>query len=115
MPLPPPPKPRESTVEDYLVQRVKALGGAVRKVNWVGVNGAPDRLVLIPGRHDRTHADIVCDLPPMWIPPRSIWVELKRPGGKARHRQEEEHAVLRQYGQAVYVIDSKAAVDALLS
>ena len=33
---------RESTIEDYLVERVKALGGEVRKVKWIGRHGAPD-------------------------------------------------------------------------
>ena len=39
---------RESVIEKYLVQRVKALGGEVRKVNWIGRRGAPDRLVMLP-------------------------------------------------------------------
>ena len=39
---------RESEVEAYLVKRVKALGGEVRKVKWLGRNGAPDRLAMLP-------------------------------------------------------------------
>jgi len=37
---------RESDIEAHLVKRVKELGGEVRKVKWIGRNGAPDRLVM---------------------------------------------------------------------
>ena len=35
----------ESKVEDYLRDRVKATGGQIRKVRWIGRTGAADRLV----------------------------------------------------------------------
>lgn len=41
---------RESEIEAHLVKRVKAEGGEVRKVQWIGRRGAPDRLVLLPLR-----------------------------------------------------------------
>ena len=92
----------EESVESYLVRRVRELGGEVRKVQWVGRKGAPDRLVLLPGA-------------------RGGCVELKRPGLAAKfphnaheRQQHEEHERMRRMGQQVYVIDSKDAVDALL-
>jgi hypothetical protein len=44
----------ERDIERHLVKRVKALGGEVRKVQWVGRRGAPDRLVMLPERMDCT-------------------------------------------------------------
>jgi hypothetical protein len=100
----------ESTIEDYLVDQVKRLGGEVRKVSWIGRRGAPDRLVMLP--HDgRYHG--------AWGP--CYWIELKRPGGKAafpknphERQQAREHERMRAMGQRVEVIDSFEGVDALL-
>ena len=41
---------RERDIERHLVRRVKEIGGEVRKVQWVGRRGAPDRLVMMPSR-----------------------------------------------------------------
>jgi hypothetical protein len=104
---------RESEVEKYLVKRVKELGGEVRKVKWEGRRGAPDRIVMLP--ETRNPED---DNPEMG---RTIWVELKRPGGKAtfpknahEEAQHREHERMRKMGQRVAVIDSKAGVDEVL-
>jgi hypothetical protein len=86
---------RERDIEQYLVKRVKAMNGEVRKVQWVGRRGAPDRLVMLPGA--------------------GIWVELKAPGKKAKAHQLREHARMRAMGQRVEVVDSLAAVDEVLS
>lgn len=94
---------RESTVEKYLVERVRVLGGEVRKVQWVGRNGAPDRLVMLPP--DAYVDDAHC----------CIWVELKAPGEKPRPSQVREHERMRKMGQRVEVIDSLEGVDALLA
>jgi hypothetical protein len=77
---------REAKVEAHLVARVKALGGEVRKVSWIGRRGAPDRLVLLPGRH--------------------VLVELKRPGGRPEPHQDREHHRLRRAGFEVLVLDT---------
>jgi hypothetical protein len=87
---------RERQIEAYLVKRVKAMGGEVRKVQWVGRNGAPDRLVMLPR-------------------PTTVWVELKAPGEKPRPSQLREHERMRAMGQRVEVIDSLEGVEALLS
>lgn len=84
---------RESTVEDYLTDRIKALGGETRKLKWIGRNHAPDRLVGIPGR-----------LP--------VLVELKAPGKRPRPGQVREHERLRIcFGFQVLVIDTHDGVD----
>jgi len=85
---------RERDIENYLVGRVKALGGEVRKLRWIGRNGAPDRFVMLKG----------------W----SFFAELKAPGQKPRVNQLREHERLRAMGQSVHVIDSIAKVEALL-
>jgi hypothetical protein len=92
---------RESKIEKYLVQRVKALGGEVRKVNWIGRRGAPDRLVMLPYRK--------------LLAPQTIWVELKATGVQAEPHQLREHKRMRGMGQRVEVVDSFQRVDEVLS
>ena len=96
---------RESSIEDYLVQCVKKMGGEVRKVQWIGRKGAPDRLVMLPDTGNAT-----------------IWVELKAEGLAAlfphtphERQQHREHERMRAMGQRVVVIDSYAGVEELLS
>jgi hypothetical protein len=86
---------RERDIEAYLVKRIKELGGEVRKVNWTGRRGAPDRLVMLPGA--------------------GVWVELKAPGKKPEPHQLREHERMRAMGQRVEVIDSFDGVEGLLS
>ncbi len=86
---------RESLIEQYLVDRVKALGGEVRKVKWIGRNSAPDRIVMMP---DRT-----------------FWAELKATGKVPTAAQTREHARMRKVGQRVEVIDSHARIDEVLA
>ena len=86
---------RESVIENYLIRKVKALGGQLRKVRWIGRNGAPDRLVLMEGDH--------------------AFVELKRPKKKAEAHQAREHAILRWAGFKVYVCDTQEEVDEVLN
>ena len=102
---------RERDIEHHLVERVKQLGGEVRKVHWIGRRGAPDRLVMLPAR--RLTQTIDC----AWCNPtgRAIWVELKAPGEKAKPHQAREHERMRAMGQAVVVIDSIEGVEELLT
>lgn len=91
---------RERDIERHLVRRVKELGGEVRKVEWIGRRGAPDRLVMLhAGRKP-------------WWP--AIWVELKAPGVKPEAHQLREHERMRRMGQRVVVIDSIEGVEELL-
>jgi hypothetical protein len=94
---------RERDIERHLVRRVKELGGEVRKVQWIGRRGAPDRLVMLP-----RSAGFLPALP-------TIWVELKAPGVKPEAHQLREHVRMREKGQRVVVIDSIEGVEALLS
>ena len=92
---------RERDIERHLVKRVKELGGEVRKVQWIGRRGAPDRLVMKPQEY---HAD----------PKATTWVELKAPGVKPEAHQLREHERMRKMGQRVVVIDSIEGIEELL-
>jgi len=97
----------ERDIEAHLVERVKALGGEVRKVQWVGRAGAPDRVVFLRGRDCEEVS--------------TIWVELKNPDTiktfpenaheRAQHR---EHERMRAMGQRVVVIGTIEQVEELL-
>lgn len=88
---------RESTIEAYLRQRTKALGGRADK--WVspGNVGVPDRIVIMPG-------GVIG------------FVELKAPGRKSTPMQRLQQERLRALGCRVYAdVDSREKVDALLA
>lgn len=117
--------PRERDIERYLVKRAKALGGEVRKVQWVGRRSAPDRLVMLPDERARDRLAYLA----AWVRSgnsidlgavadiagrMTIWIELKSPGVKPETHQLREHARMRALGQRVEVIDSFEAVDRLL-
>jgi len=87
---------RERDIEAHLVRRVKALGGEIRKLRWIGRRGAPDRVVMFPGGQ-------------LW------WVELKRAGGIAEAHQAREHARMLAMGQRVLVLDSIEKIDGVLA
>jgi hypothetical protein len=100
---------RESVIEKHLVKRVKELGGEVRKVQWIGRRGAPDRLVMLPAswKGRRTSG--------FWDSPTPIFVELKATGVAPETYQLREHERMRKMGQRVVVIDSIEGVDEVLS
>ena len=125
---------RESSIEDYLVRRVKELGGECRKVQWIGRKGAPDRVVMLgkdkalaylsdiidaARNGDRIDESVVLDaLLGMVL----VWPELKAEGLAAlfphtphERQQHREHERMRAMGQRVVVIDSYAGVEELLS
>lgn len=82
---------RESTIEAGLRRRVKALGGECKKLVWPGDDGAPDRMVLMPGGR-------------LWF------VETKAPGGKVEPLQKLAHDDLRAMGFEVRVLWNNAQV-----
>ena len=106
---------KEKDIEEHLCKRVRELGGDVRKVQWIGRKGAPDRLVMLPYRRA------------LWNPAEeryesTIWVELKAPGLAAlfphtphERQQHREHERMRAMGQRVVVIDSFQGVEELLA
>lgn len=85
---------RESSIEKYLVKMVKLEGGECRKLNWIGRNGAPDRVVMLNGK--------------------TIFVELKATGKTPEPHQLREHKRMRKMKQIVVVIDSLDKVDEML-
>lgn len=107
---------RESQIEAYLAKRAKELGGEVRKVEWVGRRGAPDRLVMLPPKPALPGFDLLGAKRAA-----TIWVEVKNPEtlksfpADARERaQAREHARMRKLGQWVEVIGTIEQVDELL-
>jgi hypothetical protein len=106
----------ERDVEDYLVKRVKAMGGEVRKVQWIGRNSAPDRFVMLPPKFVREAGDVLV------YEGLGVWVEVKSPAtiktfpADARERaQAREHKRMRDLGQRVEVIGTLEGVEGLLS
>lgn len=85
----------EKDIERYLRKKVKALGGLAPK--WVspGWDGAPDRILLLPGG-------------------RVLFAETKDTGEKPSKKQLLRHQQLRGLGFIVTVPDSRTAVDNLL-
>lgn len=112
-------KVKESDIEAHLVKRVKELGGEVRKVQWVGRAGAPDRLVMLPlfrEGYGVSKGRVV------GRPGTTIWVELKNPDtiktfpANAHERaQAREHDRMRKRGQRVVVVGTIEQVEELLS
>jgi len=92
---------KERDIEAHLVERVRELGGEIRKVKWVGRRGAPDRRAMMP---------------PAWG--RSFWVELKNPetiktfpaNGHER-AQAREHSRMRTLGEIVLVLGTIEQID----
>lgn len=100
---------KERDIENHLVRRVRELGGEVRKVQWIGRRGAPDRVVMLPPQAyvDDQHC--------------CIWVELKNPktiltfpANPHERQQAREHERMRAMGQRVEVIGTIEQVESLL-
>lgn len=81
-------------IEQHLVNAVVAAGGETRKMQWIGLNGAPDRLVILNGH--------------------VAFVELKATGETPSHHQIKEHRKLRDAGALVFVFDSLEEADWLI-
>jgi hypothetical protein len=86
---------REKTLERKLVQVVKAMGGVAPKFVSPGLDGMPDRLILLPMG-------------------RIAFVEVKRKGEKPRPLQESRHGMLRRLGFTVWVLDDEAQIPQIL-
>ena len=87
---------REKMIEQSLVRAVRAAGGICAK--WVspGLDGVPDRIVLLPGG-------------------RIAFAEIKAPGKKPRPIQEVRIRQLRKLGFRVYVIDKEEQIGGVLN
>jgi hypothetical protein len=86
---------REKEVEQYLVKKVKEIGGKAFKFVSPGNAGVPDRMVCLPGG-------------------RIFFVELKAPGGKTTALQDLQIKKLYDLGFNVMVTDNKETIDRLI-
>ena len=86
---------RESEIERMLALQVKKMGGMAVKFVSPGLDGVPDRIVLLPGR-------------------KMAFVELKAPGTKPRPLQEKRKRQLEALGFPVYVIDGEEQIGGVL-
>ena len=86
---------RERAVEAALVKAVKARGGICPK--WVspGLDGVPDRIVLLPDG-------------------KIGFVELKAPGEKPRRLQMARMAQIERLGYKVFTCDRVELIDGIL-
>ena len=86
----------EKAIEQKLVLTVKSMGGIAPKFVSPGFDGMPDRLILLPGG-------------------RIAFVEVKAPGKKPRPLQLARHKLLQGLGFKVYVLDSVAGINTIVS
>ena len=86
---------RESAVERKLVAEVKKRGGLAVKFVSPGLDGVPDRLVLLPGG-------------------KMAFVELKAPGGSMRPLQKKRVSQLAGLGFRVYCVYGKEMIGGVL-
>ena len=87
---------REASLERKLVAAVKSMGGICAK--WVspGLDGVPDRIVLLPGG-------------------RIGFAELKAPGKDLRPLQKKRKAQLEALGFSVFKVDAPEKVKEVLN
>ncbi|HBR01728.1 MAG TPA: nuclease [Ruminiclostridium sp.] len=85
----------EKYIEKKLVTAVKKMGGIAAKFVSPGLDGMPDRLLLLP------HG-------------KMAFAELKAPGGKPRQLQIRRIKQLRKLGFACYVIDDDEQIGGIL-
>ena len=85
----------EKRVEKIFTDAVKKMGGMAVKFTSPGLDGVPDRIVLLPGR-------------------KIAFVELKSPGKKPRPLQEKRMRQLKSLGFPVYVVDRAEQIGGVL-
>ena len=86
---------REKNIESALVRATRNRDGMCPKFTSPGMDGMPDRLVLLP------HG-------------RFCFVEVKAPGEKPRPLQAYRHRQLRRLGCKVYVLDGFEQIEGIL-
>lgn len=86
---------RESAVEKHLTVEAKKRGGMSVKFVSPGLDGVPDRLVLLPGG-------------------KLAFVELKAPGKKMRPLQVRRAKQLTALGFRVYCADRREMIGGIL-
>lgn len=87
---------REKTVESKLVKAVKSMGGLAPKFTSPGLDGVPDRLVLLPGG-------------------KMAFIELKASDKNLRPLQVRRKRQLESLGFLVYCMDRPEQIGVILS
>lgn len=85
----------EKEIEKKLVRAVKKMGGIAPKFVSPGLDGVPDRIVLLPAR-------------------KIAFIELKAPGKLLRPQQVKRKSQLESLGFPVYCIDSTEQIGEIL-
>ena len=85
----------EKTIEQKLVRAVKLIGGMAPKFVSPGLDGVPDRIVLLPGA-------------------KLAFVELKADGKKLRPLQVKRKRQLEALGFLVYCVNSTEQIGGIL-
>ena len=85
----------EKFIEKKLVEAVKKLGGLAPKFVSPGLDGVPDRIVLLP------HGVLA-------------FIEVKAPGKTLRPLQVRRKRQLEQLGFSVYCVDSLEQIGVIL-
>ena len=86
---------REKQIEQKFVRATKNMGGIAPKFVSPGLDGMPDRIVLLSGGHIG-------------------FVEVKAPGEKPRPLQLARHGLLRRLGFKVFVLDDEKQIGGIL-
>ena len=86
---------REKTIEEHLVKAIRLMGGLAPKFVSPGLDGVPDRLLLLPDG-------------------RMSFAELKAPGKQLRPLQIRRKRQLETLGFRVFVIDSTDQIGGVL-
>lgn len=86
---------RERSIEQRLIKEARKLGGLALKFVSPGVDGVPDRLVLMPGG-------------------RCAFVELKAPGKTPRKLQLKRKSQFEALGFHVYIVDDTGMIGGIL-
>jgi len=87
----------ERDLEKAAVRRAHARGYLTRKMNGLGFNAWPDRLVIWPRKN------------------RQEYVEFKRWGEAPTPQQTDLHKTLREHGCKVHVCDNLEHFDEILN
>ena len=85
----------EKKIEHKLARMVRSRGGICPKFVSPGMDGMPDRIVLLPNG---------C----------VAFVEVKAPGKKPRPLQVQRHKALKALGFKVYVLDGEDQIGGIL-
>jgi len=86
---------KEKYIEKKFVEAVTNLGGLAPKFVSPGLNGVPDRIVLLPNGH-------------------MAFVELKAPGQMMRPVQLKRKRQLERLGYKVYCIDALSEIGGVI-